>query len=113
MEGFQSLELSEWVLCSNICRETLLLNTIRQIQLTKKLFCLAQRRHALEEWMERLLADIDISRSVPLASFLELEAAVRAGMFRCRAIMRIIDQIVYRILFLKKSAGSGPVSSWW
>lgn len=29
--------------------------------------------------MERLLADIDISRSVPLASFLELEAAVRAA----------------------------------
>ena len=42
---------------------------------------LSQRRHALEDWMGRLLADIDISRSVPLASFLELEAAVRAGMF--------------------------------
>lgn len=42
---------------------------------------LAQRRHDLEDWMGRLLADIDISRSVPLASFLELEASVRAGMF--------------------------------
>ncbi|XP_024399637.1 PX domain-containing protein EREL1 [Physcomitrium patens] len=40
---------------------------------------LQERRHALEEWMGSLLADIDISRSVPLASFLELEVAVRAA----------------------------------
>nr|XP_024395374.1 PX domain-containing protein EREX-like isoform X3 [Physcomitrium patens] len=39
---------------------------------------LKERRHTLEDWMGRLLADIDISRSVPLASFLELEAAVRS-----------------------------------
>lgn len=56
-------------------------------KLTNKVHvALAQRRHALEDWMARLLADIDISRSVPLASFLELEAAVRAGMFRRTAI---------------------------
>ncbi|RZC50482.1 hypothetical protein C5167_018903 [Papaver somniferum] len=34
-----------------------------------------ERRSSLEEWMQRLLSDIDLSRSVPVASFLELEAA--------------------------------------
>ena len=58
---------------------------------------LSQRRHALEDWMGRLIADIDISRSVPLASFLELEAAVRAGMFRCSAIMRIIVSNLWQV----------------
>eukprot|EP00252_Welwitschia_mirabilis_P015731 TRINITY_DN3484_c0_g1_i1.p1 TRINITY_DN3484_c0_g1~~TRINITY_DN3484_c0_g1_i1.p1 ORF type:complete len:752 (-),score=173.46 TRINITY_DN3484_c0_g1_i1:246-2441(-) len=44
-----------------------------------------ERRRALEEWLGRLLLDIDISRSVPVASFLELEAAARM------AIMEIND----------------------
>ncbi|XP_026662168.1 PX domain-containing protein EREL1 isoform X10 [Phoenix dactylifera] len=38
-----------------------------------------QRRHALEEWMGKLLCDIDLSRSAPVASFLELEAAARSS----------------------------------
>ncbi|XP_038985598.1 PX domain-containing protein EREL1 isoform X3 [Phoenix dactylifera] len=38
---------------------------------------LEERRHALEEWMGKLLCDIDLSRSAPVASFLELEAAAR------------------------------------
>ncbi|XP_058110695.1 PX domain-containing protein EREL1-like isoform X3 [Magnolia sinica] len=42
-----------------------------------KLF--AARRYALEEWMGKLLSDIDLSRSVPVASFLELEAAARSS----------------------------------
>lgn len=33
--------------------------------------------------MEKMLSDIDVSRSVPVASFLELEAAVRS----CRCYM--------------------------
>lgn len=37
-----------------------------------------QRRRALEEWMGKLLSDIDVSRSAPVAAFLELEAAVRS-----------------------------------
>ncbi|KAI3928729.1 hypothetical protein MKW98_024330 [Papaver atlanticum] len=37
------------------------------------------RRSSLEEWMQRLLSDIDLSRSVPVASFLELEAAARSS----------------------------------
>ncbi|XP_022959560.1 PX domain-containing protein EREX-like isoform X2 [Cucurbita moschata] len=37
-----------------------------------------ERRSSLEEWMEKILSDIDVSRSVPVASFLELEAAVRS-----------------------------------
>jgi len=37
-----------------------------------------QRRRLLEDWMEKLLSDIDISRSAPVAIFLELEAAARS-----------------------------------
>lgn len=38
-----------------------------------------ERRCSLEEWIDKLLSDIDISRSVPVASFLELEAAARSS----------------------------------
>ncbi|KAL5559776.1 hypothetical protein UlMin_035987 [Ulmus minor] len=40
---------------------------------------LEERRSSLEEWMTKLLSDIDISRSVVVASFLELEAAARSS----------------------------------
>ncbi|XP_008788831.2 PX domain-containing protein EREL1-like isoform X2 [Phoenix dactylifera] len=40
---------------------------------------LEERRHALEEWMGKLLSDIDLSRSAPMASFLDLEAAARSS----------------------------------
>lgn len=49
--------------------------------------------------MGSLLADIDISRSVPLASFLELEVAVRAGMFRRTEIMFIITYMIVDRIF--------------
>lgn len=39
---------------------------------------LEERRSSLEEWMTKVLSDIDVSRSVPVASFLELEAAARS-----------------------------------
>ncbi|CAH8260646.1 unnamed protein product [Arabidopsis lyrata] len=39
---------------------------------------LEERRCSLEDWMNRLLSDIDISRSALIATFLELEAAVRS-----------------------------------
>ncbi|WOL13542.1 hypothetical protein Cni_G22312 [Canna indica] len=38
-----------------------------------------ERRHALEDWMGKLLSDIDLSRSSPVAGFLELEAAARSA----------------------------------
>jgi len=38
---------------------------------------LQERRRALEEWMWKVLSDVDISRSAPVASFIELEAAAR------------------------------------
>ncbi|KAL8457053.1 hypothetical protein ACS0TY_034221 [Phlomoides rotata] len=38
---------------------------------------LEERRCSLEAWMEKVLSDIDISRSAPVACFLELEAAAR------------------------------------
>ncbi|OIS99825.1 PREDICTED: uncharacterized protein LOC109231382 [Nicotiana attenuata] len=40
---------------------------------------LEERRSSLEEWMTKLLSDIDVSRSAPVASFLELEAAARSS----------------------------------
>ncbi|GAB2215406.1 hypothetical protein Droror1_Dr00019790 [Drosera rotundifolia] len=40
---------------------------------------LEERRYLLEEWITRLLSDIDISRSLVVASFLELEAAARSS----------------------------------
>lgn len=40
---------------------------------------LEERRRALEEWIGKLLSDIDLSRSAPLATFLELEAAARSS----------------------------------
>lgn len=40
---------------------------------------LEERRCSLEEWMSKLLSDIDISRSMAVASFLELEAAARSS----------------------------------
>uniref|UniRef100_A0A7N0ZSR9 PX domain-containing protein n=1 Tax=Kalanchoe fedtschenkoi TaxID=63787 RepID=A0A7N0ZSR9_KALFE len=40
---------------------------------------LDERRLSLEEWLTKLLSDIDVSRSVAVASFLELEAAARAS----------------------------------
>ncbi|XP_020265604.1 PX domain-containing protein EREL1 isoform X1 [Asparagus officinalis] len=40
---------------------------------------LEERRRALEEWMGKLLSDIDLSRSAPVAAFLELEVAARSS----------------------------------
>lgn len=48
-----------------------------------KCLVLLQRRSSLEEWMGMLLSDINLSRSVPVASFLELEAAARS----CRCLL--------------------------
>lgn len=45
-----------------------------------KMVSLLQRRSSLEDWMEKLLSDIDISRSAPVGTFLELEAAARSCM---------------------------------
>ncbi|XP_076938626.1 PX domain-containing protein EREL1-like [Bidens hawaiensis] len=40
---------------------------------------LEERRCSLEEWMTKLLSDIDVSRSIVVASFLELESAARSS----------------------------------
>ncbi|WCJ40524.1 Phox (PX) domain-containing protein [Euphorbia peplus] len=39
---------------------------------------LEERRCSLEDWMEKLLSDIDVSRSASVGTFLELEAAARS-----------------------------------
>lgn len=38
-----------------------------------------QRKMALQDWMAVLLEDLEVARSAPVAAFLELEAAARAG----------------------------------
>ncbi|EYU21666.1 hypothetical protein MIMGU_mgv1a004822mg [Erythranthe guttata] len=40
---------------------------------------LEERRCALEDWMTKVLSDMDFSRSAPVACFLELEAAARSS----------------------------------
>ncbi|CAI0444258.1 unnamed protein product [Linum tenue] len=40
---------------------------------------LEERRCSLEEWLTKLLSDIDLSRSIAAASFLELEVAARSA----------------------------------
>ncbi|XP_047960127.1 PX domain-containing protein EREX-like [Salvia hispanica] len=40
---------------------------------------LEERRCFLDDWMARVLSDIDVSRSAPVACFLELEAAARSS----------------------------------
>ncbi|XP_034695390.1 PX domain-containing protein EREX-like [Vitis riparia] len=47
----------------------------------KSRMLLEERRCALEDWMEKLLSDIDLSRSVLVATFLELEASVRSAFY--------------------------------
>ncbi|KAL3838583.1 hypothetical protein ACJIZ3_023174 [Penstemon smallii] len=46
---------------------------------TKTRTMLEERRSSLEEWMTKLLSDIDLSRSIVVASFLELETAARSS----------------------------------
>ncbi|KAI3455298.1 hypothetical protein Pfo_011961 [Paulownia fortunei] len=41
---------------------------------------LEERRCSLEDWMAKVLSDIDFSRSAPVACFLELEAAARSSL---------------------------------
>lgn len=50
-----------------------------------------QRRHSLEEWMQKLLSDIDLSRSAPVAAFLELEAAARS----CTCCLAYIPHVIH------------------
>ncbi|KAK4488862.1 hypothetical protein RD792_004652, partial [Penstemon davidsonii] len=51
---------------------------------------LSQRRCSLEEWMAKVLSDIDISRSVHIACFLELEAAARSCMYFLVASLKFL-----------------------
>ncbi|PKI32006.1 hypothetical protein CRG98_047615, partial [Punica granatum] len=45
----------------------------------KSRILLDERRCSLEDWMEKLLSDIDLSRTATVANFLELEAAARSA----------------------------------
>lgn len=54
----------------------------RRIFRKKSRTLLEERRCSLEDWMEKLLSDIDLSRSAPVATFLDLEAAARSCSFQ-------------------------------
>ncbi|KAL2622104.1 hypothetical protein R1flu_002309 [Riccia fluitans] len=79
-------------------------NTLMRINSSQTL--LQERRWALEDWFGRLLADIEISRSVPIASFLELEAAARF------AVNSIADQQANGPVSVgaEEQQSSGPVA---
>ncbi|GAQ83479.1 Phox (PX) domain-containing protein [Klebsormidium nitens] len=49
----------------------------KQLRLTWTAQLLEERRRNLEEWLQQLLEDLDMSRSAPVAVFLELEAVAR------------------------------------
>lgn len=47
--------------------------------------------------MEKLLSDIDISRSFPVATFLELEAAARS----CRCFFLVLLSMSFFVQYIK------------
>lgn len=53
----------------------------RKVLRVKSRTLLEERRSSLEDWMEKLLSDIDISRSAQVGTFLELEAAARSSFY--------------------------------
>ncbi|KAL2332481.1 hypothetical protein Fmac_020062 [Flemingia macrophylla] len=70
----------------------------------------AQRRRLLADWMEKLLSDIDVSRSAPVAIFLELEAAARSSF---HAVNEPIsdESTTASQMFPENSTGSGIAHS--
>ncbi|KAE8664289.1 Adenine phosphoribosyltransferase 5 isoform 1 [Hibiscus syriacus] len=60
-------------------RELGFFNEFRDLLHGERSLDFLQRRCSLEEWMTKLLSDIDLSRSVTVASFLELEVAARSS----------------------------------
>ncbi|XP_057958114.1 PX domain-containing protein EREL1 isoform X3 [Malania oleifera] len=70
---------------------------------------LEERRCSLEQWMSKLLSDIDVSRSISVASFLELEAAARSCMcFPTASTFQDVDQQTSEG---SPASGSGTTSS--
>ncbi|KAL2936338.1 PX domain-containing protein EREX [Bienertia sinuspersici] len=51
----------------------------RKLLGSKSRSMIEERRVSLEAWLEKLLSSIDVSRSAPVAIFLELEAAARSS----------------------------------
>lgn len=76
-----NLFISEFYLFGLVELKLFVLSNKIILMISLKWLAFLQRRCALEDWMEKLLSDIDLSRSVLVATFLELEASVRSG--RC------------------------------
>ncbi|XP_065865528.1 PX domain-containing protein EREX [Euphorbia lathyris] len=61
----------------------------------KNRMLLEERRCSLEDWMEKLLSDIDISRSASVGTFLELEAAARSSFDDANSTSDIIPSALF------------------
>ncbi|KAG7572176.1 Phox homologous domain [Arabidopsis suecica] len=81
---------------------------------------LEERRYSLEDWMTKLLSNIELARSVVVASFLELEATARSA---CQVVdqnvsdsnddgnITSLSSLVYPNLSFLHSGGSSLLSS--
>ncbi|KAJ6700705.1 PX DOMAIN-CONTAINING PROTEIN EREX [Salix koriyanagi] len=70
-----------------------------------------ERRCSLEDWMEKLLSDIDVSRSAPVGTFLELEAAARLSFDDANEQGADVDSSVFGMVpsFLLQTNSDGSV----
>uniref|UniRef100_A0A3N7EJN5 PX domain-containing protein n=1 Tax=Populus trichocarpa TaxID=3694 RepID=A0A3N7EJN5_POPTR len=70
-----------------------------------------ERRCSLEDWMEKLLSDIDVSRSAPVGTFLELEAAARSSFDDANQQGEDVDSSVIGMVpsFLLQTSSDGSV----
>ncbi|CAK9164894.1 unnamed protein product [Ilex paraguariensis] len=75
------LKLSSDCILKKNMRKLVIMCPENSFRLSLNCLVSSQRRCFLEDWMEKLLSDIDLSRSAPVATFLELEAAARSSFY--------------------------------
>lgn len=83
----------------------------KRILRLKSRISVEERRCSLEDWMEKLLSDIDVSRSAPVGTFLELEAAARSSFDDANQQGEDIDSSVIGMVpsFLLQTSSDGSV----
>ncbi|KAL9405480.1 hypothetical protein Peur_002452 [Populus x canadensis] len=83
----------------------------KRILRMKSRISVEERRCSLEDWMEKLLSDIDVSRSAPVGTFLELEAAARSSFDDANQQGEDVDSSVIGMVpsFLLQTSSDGSV----
>ncbi|XP_011007710.1 PREDICTED: uncharacterized protein LOC105113290 isoform X2 [Populus euphratica] len=83
----------------------------KRILRMKSRISVEERRFSLEDWMEKLLSDIDVSRSAPVGTFLELEAAARSSFDDANQQGEDVDSSVIGMVpsFLLQTSSDGSV----